>query len=93
MDDTMASAKPRNLGVRALLMLLMALAFQVAIWVLVFVAVVQLVFAIATDASNERLRLFGLSLGRYLGQIADFETFGTEELPFPFSDWPPARAA
>jgi len=88
MDDTMASARPRNLAVRALLMLLMALAFQVAVWVLVLVAVVQLVFAIATDGSNERLRLFGRSIGRYLGQIADFETFGTEELPFPFSDWP-----
>jgi hypothetical protein len=36
------------------------------------------------------LRSFGGALGRYLGQIADFATFRTEELPFPFSDWPAA---
>lgn len=93
MDDSMTTAAPRKLGVRALLMLLMALAFHVAISVLLLVALAQLVFAVATDASNERLRAFGRSLARYLGQIAEFETFGTEELPFPFSDWPAAAPA
>lgn len=88
MNENAAPAGSRNLGVRALLMLLMAAAFQLAAWVLLCVAVLQLVLAVATDSSNDRLRAFGRSLGRYLGQIADFETFGTEDLPFPFSDWP-----
>jgi len=39
-------------------------------------------------AFNERLVLFGRSLGRYLQQIAEFEIFATEEMPFPFNDWP-----
>jgi hypothetical protein len=30
----------------------------------------------------------GQSLGRYLRQIVDFVSFATEEVPFPFSDWP-----
>lgn len=93
MNESIASAKPRNLGVRALLMLLMALAFQLAAWVLVCVAVLQLVLSVATDASNDRLRAFGRSLGLYLGQIADFESFATEDPPFPFGDWPSAPAA
>jgi Domain of unknown function (DUF4389) len=94
MDDTAASAKPRSLGIRALLMLLMMVAFHFTAWLLVLVAVLQLVFSVATDSANDRLRGFGGALGRYLGQIADFVSFRTEDLPFPFSDWPshPATA-
>jgi hypothetical protein len=51
---------------------------------------VQLVMTATDGASNERLRSFGRAVGRYLAQIADFVTFATEEVPFPFSDWPPA---
>jgi hypothetical protein len=93
MTETIASARPRSLGVRALYMLLMAVAFQLAAWVLVCVAVLQLVLAAVGDSSNDRLRGFGRTLGRYLGQIADFVTFGTEDVPFPFSDWPSQPAA
>lgn len=52
MDDTtrLPGDQPRNLWLRALQMLLMCVAFQ----------------------------------------IADFVTFGTEQVPFPFSDWPAA---
>jgi hypothetical protein len=92
MNDTEASGGARSLGIRALLMLLMAVAFQLAAWVLLGVAVLQLVLRAATDSGNDRLRDFGGSLGRYLGQIADFVSFGTEAVPFPFSDWP-ARPA
>jgi len=31
---------------------------------------------------------FGRSLALYLQQIANFLTFTTEEVPFPFKDWP-----
>lgn len=79
---------PRKLWVRLLLMLLLAAAFQLAAWVLGFLAVAQLLLAVATGAPNPRLQHFGRSLGRYLTQIADFESFASEELPFPFSEWP-----
>ena len=69
-------------------MLLLAAAFQLAASVLLFIAVLQLVLAAATGAPNIRLQHLGRSLGRYLAQIADFESFGSEELPFPFSTWP-----
>jgi len=86
--DELPSPAPRKLWVRLLLMLLLAAAFQLAASVLFFVAVLQLLLAVTTDAPNARLRLFGRGLGRYLAQIADFESFGTEDLPFPFSEWP-----
>ncbi len=80
--------EPRKLWVRALLMLLMCAAFQLAAWILVLTALVQLVFSIFNDEPNRRLQRFGNSVGRYLTQIASFVAFATETVPFPFSDWP-----
>ncbi|MDO8388291.1 MAG: DUF4389 domain-containing protein [Polaromonas sp.] len=94
-DTTLATLPPRKLPMRALLMLLMllmCLAFQLAAWVLIAVAVVQLAFAVFSEESNPRLQGLGRSLGRYLGQIAAFVSFSTETLPFPFSDWPSSEA-
>ena len=90
-DTTAVSPSRRKLWVRALLMLLMAAAFQLAAWVLMFVAVLQLLVALATDDANGRLRTFGRSLGCYIARIAAFVSFGTDELPFPFNDWPSGR--
>jgi hypothetical protein len=87
-EPTYPIAQPRSLWMRVLMMLLMAIAFQLAAWVLGAVAIVQLVLAAVAGGSNERLRSFGRSLGRYLAQVAGFLTFATEEVPFPFVDWP-----
>jgi hypothetical protein len=91
MTDT-ALALTRKLPVRALLMLLMCLAFQLAAWVLIAIALLQLGFAAFTDEPNARLQGLGRSVGRYLGQIAAFVSFSTEAAPFPFSDWPSTEA-
>lgn len=85
-----APLAPRKRWHRVLLMLLLALAFQLSAWVLFLAAVIQLILLLVTGETNPRLSRFGRSLGRYLGQIADFETFDTEALPFPFTDWPGA---
>lgn len=87
-DNALTTIPPRKLWLRALLMLLMCVAFQLATWVLVAVALLQLVFAIFTDEPNPRLQIFGRSVSRYLAQIAAFVSFATEATPFPFSDWP-----
>lgn len=78
----------RNIWIRGLFMLLMGFAFQVSGTVLCIVTVIQFVMVLLGDTPNPRLVLFGRSLGRYLQQIADFLTFSTEEMPFPFKDWP-----
>lgn len=88
MNATNTLVPARKLWVRALLMLLLAAAFQLAASLLLFMAVLQLVLAAATGSPNERLQQFGRSLGHYLGQIASFECFASEALPFPFSAWP-----
>ena len=82
------SGEKRSLWVRVLLMLLMGLAFHIAVTVLGALALVQLLFAVISDGPNERLQHFGRGLGQYLRQITDFVSFASEEAPFPFSDWP-----
>ncbi|MFZ5523351.1 MAG: DUF4389 domain-containing protein [Pseudomonadota bacterium] len=87
-EDTVTPNNKRNIWIRGLFMLLMFLAFQVSGTVLCIVTVIQFVMALLSDTPNERLVLFGRSLGRYLQQIADFQSFATENMPFPFNDWP-----
>lgn len=87
MSDTPATAPgQRSLWLRGLFMVLMAMAFHLAATLLALLALVQFVLALLSGTPNARLRSFGQSLGQYLRQIADFVSFGTEELPFPFSD-------
>jgi hypothetical protein len=69
-------------------MLLMALILHVAGTVLFIIALIQFVIMLVSDAPNARLVTFGRSLARYVQQIVCFMTFATEDIPFPFNDWP-----
>lgn len=87
-DISGLSGNKRNIGSRALFMLLMAFALHVGGTVLFFVTVIQFVIVLLNDTPNHRLVSFGRSMGKYFGQIVDFLTFAAEEIPFPFSEWP-----
>jgi hypothetical protein len=87
MTDTPTPVPKRNIWLRALLMLLMGIGFQLTATLLCVLAVLQFVLALL-NAPNARLRDFGRNLGQYLRQIADFVCFAREDAPFPFSDWP-----
>ncbi len=87
-QQQVSTTKEPNFWVRGLYMLLMGLAFQVAAGILCLVAVTQFLFALFTDAPNQRLAALGQGLARYVQQLVEFLTFATEELPFPFNDWP-----
>lgn len=77
-----------NIWIRGLFMLLMGLAFQVSGTVICIVTVIQFVLVLLNETPNERLVSFGCSLGCYLQQIVNFLSFATEEIPFPFNNWP-----
>ena len=78
----------RNIWIRAIFMLLMVLAFHVCTTVLFFVVIIQFLMMLLNDTPNVRLVSFGRSMGSYLRQVVDYLTFATEEMPFPFSEWP-----
>jgi hypothetical protein len=83
--------RPRNIWMRGLLMLVMALAFHLASVLLGLLAVVQFVLVLVSEKHNERLSALARGLGQYLRQISEFVGFASEDLPFPFSDWPASQ--
>jgi len=83
-----ASGSKRNIWLRALFMLLMACLLHLSGSVLFVVTVIQFVIVLLSGTPNVRLVAFGRSMGIYFRQIVDFLTFATEEIPFPFSEWP-----
>ncbi|MGZ3238896.1 MAG: DUF4389 domain-containing protein [Burkholderiaceae bacterium] len=78
----------RSIWIRALYMLLMGLILQLCGTLLCALTLIQFVLALLTDAPNARLITFSRSLGRYVQQIVWFLAFASEDLPFPFRDWP-----
>ena len=91
-DDSTETKATRSIWMRGLLMILMAVAYQLASTLLLFVAIIQFILALASKSPNPRLSAFGRSLGRYQAQNANFVSFASEELPFPFADWPVSDA-
>lgn len=83
-----AAANPRNIWMRGLWMVVMAMAFQLTSTLLCLLALVQFVLVLLSEKPNDRLCTFARSMGLYLHQIAEFVGFAREEVPFPFSDWP-----
>ena len=77
-----------NIWLRGLFMILFGILYSLAGTVLVVMAVLQFILVLTGSAPNARLLSFGRDLGSYVQQIVSFQTFNTEEKPFPFADWP-----
>jgi hypothetical protein len=80
--------RKRNIWIRGLFMVLMAFAYHLSGTLLFIVAILQFAMTLLNNAPNARLLSFGRSLGRYIQQIVYFLTFSSEDIPFPFNDWP-----
>lgn len=77
-----------NIWLRGVVMILFGILYSLEGTVLVVMAALQFILVLIGSAPNTRLLAFGRSLGSYVQQIVHFQTFNTEEKPFPFSDWP-----
>lgn len=77
-----------EMWIRLGFMILFAAAFYIATWIGAAVALIQFGSGLITGKPMPRLTAFGTSLGRFLGQIATFEMFGSNQRPWPFSPWP-----
>lgn len=89
-DEPVPAAYHPPIWRRALWMLIMALAWHVASTVMFFMAVLQWLLILLNREPNPRLKAWGRSLGLYQSSISLYLSFNTEEIPFPFSDWPTA---
>ena len=77
-----------NLWPRVLYMVVFALVFWILCWTLAVTAILQLLLTLLSTRPNADLVRFGAGLAIYSRQIIEFLTFGSEKLPFPFSEWP-----
>jgi len=80
--------RKRQTWLRGLYMLLFIVIYHVAEVVVGAVVLLQFLFTLATGETNARLLRFGQSLTDYVYGILRFLTFNSEDMPFPFSDWP-----
>ena len=94
MDDQLkTNIANSSIWIRLVFMLLFGFVLYVAMMVLWPVVVVQFLFALITGEPNKKLAGFASSLSQFIQQCIAFETFASEEKPFPFSDFPQPQAA
>lgn len=89
MDEKLkANISDQSIWRRLCFMVLFAVIFNIAEFVILAIAVMQFFTKLATGGVNAELRALGPRLGQYLGQIVAFETFHTEQRPYPFAPFP-----
>ena len=89
LDDIVDNLQEPSAWIRILFMLGYALLLYLVIVPVLFVlGLVQALFAIVTGEDNEKLRGLGGALAEYVHQLLSFFTYNTDEMPFPFKDFP-----
>lgn len=81
-----ASEDKRNMWMRLLYMILIAVLIGAAQTVLHVISLVQfIIMVIDKGKANAQIAAFGASLGDWLGRAARFQTAQSEEKPWPWS--------
>ena len=78
--------------VRLLYMVLFAVLYKVAEFVMWAVVVFQVIVTLVAGGPNERVLRFGKQLSVYVYCLWAYLTYNSEKKPFPFSDWPTTTA-
>ena len=87
-DEVKKNLTHGDAWLRVFFIVVFAFVYGVVNWVLAAVVLVQICWSLITANTSDRLRGFGSSLGHYLRQIVRFITYNSEDMPFPFADWP-----
>ncbi|MDQ7001224.1 MAG: DUF4389 domain-containing protein [Ghiorsea sp.] len=84
--------KNKSVWIRLLYMLLFAFLYSAAEFVVLAVVVYQFLHVLLTGGDkDERVLNLGSQLSVYVYQILQFQTFNTEDKPFPMADWPDVK--
>ena len=86
--DIKSNLKNVNQWTRILYMILFAVIFNVASFVIGAVVLGQALFAILTGGQNDNVQKLASGLAQFIYEIVSFLTYTTEEKPFPFNSWP-----
>ena len=86
--DIKENVTRRGIWLRFCFMIIMIMAFAVAEAIITAIVAFQFCSSLFTGQINDQLIRFGRNLARYLQQITAYLTFATEDVPYPFMDWP-----
>lgn len=78
---------PENIWMRGLYMVILAVLFGIAETLLALSALVQFGWMLFTKEKNGFIAEFGADLGRWMRDVAAFQTGQTEDKPFPWDSW------
>ncbi len=92
-NEVRKNLKHGDAWLRVFFIVVFAFVYGVVNWVLAAVVLVQVFWSLITSNTSQRLRAFGASLGEFVRQIVRFMTYNSDDMPFPFADWPePAKS-
>ncbi|MCK5166080.1 MAG: DUF4389 domain-containing protein [Rhodospirillaceae bacterium] len=72
---------------RIIYIILFAIAFNVAEFIIAAITVVQFFTVLFTGRRNDRLAEMGGNIGEYISEVTAFLTYNSDHMPFPVSDW------
>ena len=72
--------------------LLFSIFYQMAATVLFAIIIFQFVHKLVTGETNSQLRRLSRSIASYIYQLFQFMSFNSNDIPYPFSDWPEDEA-
>jgi hypothetical protein len=87
-DEVRQSMMSTNTWTRGLYMLLFALIYSLAEFVVVFTCIFQFIVRLVSGDINHRLLAMSKGVCGFMLQILQYETFNTDYKPFPFNPWP-----
>ena len=87
-QQTKENVTEKSTWLRFLYMVLFAVIFNIGEFIIVVVVIVQFITKLFTRDVHERLQEFGDSIAQYIAELVRYLTFHSEDLPFPFGEWP-----
>jgi hypothetical protein len=80
--------KPEPMWLRVIWMVILAGLTSLATSLLIVAAVLQVIAKLVNNGTpNDRIKAFGEGLARWFARTARYQTFATDEKPFPWSPW------
>ncbi|WP_257285099.1 DUF4389 domain-containing protein [Endozoicomonas sp. SESOKO1] len=80
--------KSESRWLRLVFMVVFGVVAYLAAFLVMLIAIVQVVHGFIMSEPNDRLLKFSAGVNRYIFQIAGFLTYNSDVKPYPFSDWP-----
>jgi hypothetical protein len=91
-QETKENVTKKSTWLRFLYIIVFAILFYIALLAIFVVVTIQFITKLFTGDVHQRLQEFGDSAAEYVAQLIRYLTFHSDDLPYPFGDWPKGKA-